>query len=82
MTTDKHDDEKDDGKKSKLAGLKRMTVEQLTELHDATGKELARRAKETAKKKSPSQMSDKEFSTWSKREMDKHEKGDSDDGDE
>ena len=75
MTTDK-----DDGKKkSKLEGLVRMTVEQLTELHDATGKELARRAKETAKKKSPSQMSDKEFSAWSKREMDKHETGSGDD---
>jgi hypothetical protein len=78
--TDKHD-EKDGGKKkSRLDGLGRMSVQQLTELHEATGKELARRAKETAKKKSPSQMSDKEFSAWSKREMDKNEKGDDDDG--
>jgi hypothetical protein len=76
MTTNKHDD---DGKKSKLAGLKRMSVEHLTELHDATGKELARRAKEKSKHKKPGEMSDKEFSAWSKREMDKHEKGESDD---
>jgi hypothetical protein len=54
-----HTDEKDDGKKSKLDGLKRMTVEQLTELHDATGKELARRAK--AHKKPMSKMGSAEF---------------------
>ena len=48
----------------KLAGLAKLSVEQLTELHDATGKELAKRAKETAKKKKPSEMSDKDFEAY------------------
>jgi len=77
MTTDRHDEK--DSKKSKLDGLRRMTVEQLTELHNATGKELARRAKETSKRKKPGSMSDKEFSTWSEKEIAKHEHGDEDD---
>ncbi len=59
--TSKHEVEKGDGKKSKLAGLARLSHDQLVELHDATDAELARRAKEGAKKKPPSQLSDAEF---------------------
>jgi hypothetical protein len=78
--TNKHDEEKD-GKEPKMAaGLKKLSHEQLVELHDATGKELARRAKEKSKSKKPGSMSEKEFSTWAAREIAKHEHGgDSDD---
>ena len=78
MTTDRHDEK--DSKKSKLDGLRRMTVEQLTELHDATGKELARRAKEKSKHKKPGEMDDKEYRAWSAKQIAKHEHGDDGDG--
>jgi hypothetical protein len=80
--TSKRDEEKEDSKKSKFAGLKKLSHEQLVELHDASGKELARRAKEKSKSKKPGTMSEKEFSDWSKREIAKHETGSGEDDDE
>lgn len=53
--------DKSEHKKSRLDGLKRLTVEQLTELHDGTGKELARRARDKEKKRPVSELSNKAF---------------------
>ena len=73
----KHD-EKDDGKKSGLAaGLKKLSHEQLAELHDAVSAELKRRAQDKADNKKPSEMTDAEFRAWSKKQFEKYSEGDS-----
>jgi hypothetical protein len=61
MTAIEHEEVERAVKKTKLDGLKRLSVEQLTELHDATGAELSRRARSATKKKPVSELSDRAF---------------------
>ena len=74
MTTN-HDEK--DAKKSKLSvGLKKLSAEQLGELHDAISAELKRRAQDKADRKPLSKMSDREFETFVAKAI---SKGDHDD---
>ncbi len=60
MTTE-HEVDKGDRRRPKLAGLAKLSHDQLVELSHAVSGELERRAKEGAKKKKPGDLSDKEF---------------------